>query len=90
MMQFTAIVSGRVQGVHYRTYVQDAATELNLVGYVKNLPDSTVVVCAQGERDVLRDFVEYLHEGSLKAAVTSVSLEWETPEHFFDDFAIVH
>jgi len=90
MQQIECTIHGQVQGVAYRVYTQDAATELGLCGYVKNLPDGTVFVCAQGERDTLRDFVEYLHEGSLMAKVESVSVEWGTPATIFDDFGIVH
>ncbi|MAZ29759.1 acylphosphatase [bacterium] len=90
MHEIQAVVSGQVQAVAYRVYAQDAATELGLTGYVKNLPDGTVFVCAQGERDTLKDFIEHLHEGSLKAKVESVSVEWGTPETVFDDFGIVH
>jgi acylphosphatase len=90
MQQIECIVSGQVQNVAYRVYTQDAATELGLCGYVKNLPDGTVFVCAQGDRDTLRDFVEYLHEGSLLAKVDSVSVEWGTPATAFTDFGIVH
>lgn len=90
MQQIECVVSGEVQAVAYRVYAQDAATELGLTGYVKNLRDGTVFVCAQGDRDTLKDFIEYLHEGSLKAKVASVSVEWGTPATIFDDFGIVH
>jgi acylphosphatase len=90
MQQIESIVSGQVQGVSYRVYAQDAATELGLTGYVKNISDGTVFVCAQGDRDVLKHFIEYLHEGSLASRVESVSVEWGTPVHVFDDFGIVH
>jgi len=90
MQQIECVVSGRVQGVAFQAYVQDAATALGITGYVKNLPDGTVFVCAQGERDTLRQFIEYLHEGSLAAKVDSVSVEWGTPSTVFDDFGIVH
>lgn len=90
MHQIECVVTGQVQGVAYRVYAQDAATDLGLRGYVKNMPDGTVFVCAQGDRDTLHDFVEYLHEGSLRAKVESVSVEWGSIVHEFDDFGIVH
>ena len=90
MHEIHSVVTGRVQGVSYRVYVQDSASDLGVTGYVKNLPDGTVFVCAQSNRDTLKDFVEYLHEGSLRAKVDSVSVEWRTPETVFDDFGIVH
>jgi len=86
MIRMTATVTGKVQGVHYRTYVQDAATDLQLVGSVQNLPDGTVNVIAEGAPEVLKQFVEYLHEGSLLAEVQGVAIEWGTATRMFDEF----
>lgn len=88
MMEISCIVTGKVQGVRYRDYVQVAATELKLTGFVRNLPDGTVCVVAQGEPDKLKDFVEYLHEGSLQAKVEGVAVEWRTTKRQDDDFSI--
>jgi acylphosphatase len=79
-----------VQGVQYRVYAQDSAVELDLVGYVKNLPDGTVEVLAQGMPDILKEFVEYLYEGSLSAGVESVSVDWQTPTKTFTEFSVLH
>lgn len=90
MHEIYCVVSGVVQGVAYRAYVQDSATDLGLVGQVRNLSDGTVEVFAQGDRDLLKDFVEYLHEGSLRAQVTSVAVDWRTSNQGYDDFVIIH
>jgi len=84
------IILGKVQGVQYRVYAQDSAVELDLVGYVKNLPDGTVEVLAQGMPDILKEFVEYLYEGSLSSAVESVSVDWQTAEKTFTEFSVLH
>jgi acylphosphatase len=88
MMEINCIVTGKVQGVRYRDYIQTAATELKLTGWVRNLPDGTVSVVAQGEPDVLKAFVEYLHEGSLQAKIEGVAVEWRTTKRQDDDFSI--
>jgi acylphosphatase len=90
MLEIRCIAHGKVQNVAYRAYAQDAATELQLVGWVRNLPDGTVEIVAQGETDTLKDFVEYLHEGSLMAQVESVSIDWQTIRRPLDDFSIKH
>jgi len=89
MTEIQCIVTGKVQAVRYRDYVQTAATQLGLTGWIRNLPDGTVAVCAQGLPDTLKDFVEYLHEGSLQAKVESVSIEWKTARKLFDEFSIL-
>lgn len=90
MMEIRCIASGTVQNVAYRAYVQDSATELELVGWVRNLPDGTVEVVAQGQTDVLKAFVEYLHEGSLRAKVESVAIDWQTVKRPLQEFSIKH
>ena len=90
MIEMNCVVTGAVQGVAYRAYVQDSADELGVVGWVKNMTDGSVLVCAQGEPDILKEFVEYLHEGSLRAVVEGVAIEWGTPKVVFTDFAIKH
>lgn len=90
MMEIYCIANGEVQNVSYRAYVQDAAAELALSGWVKNTDDGSVVVCAQGYPDELKLFVEYLHEGSLRSKVAAVSVDWRTPKIVYDDFSIVH
>jgi acylphosphatase len=48
-------VSGRVQGVGFRYFVQDHAAVEGVHGYVRNLPDGRVEVLVEGdEESVLR------------------------------------
>lgn len=84
------IVSGQVQNVAYRVYAQDAADELGVTGFVRNCNDGTVEVCAQGDPTILKEYVEYLHEGSLAAQVEAVSVEWQSVEQYYTDFSIYH
>ncbi|OGG41493.1 hypothetical protein A2837_03240 [Candidatus Kaiserbacteria bacterium RIFCSPHIGHO2_01_FULL_46_22] len=90
MLEIQCIINGKVQGVAYRTYVQDSATALGLVGYTRNLPDGTVEVVAQGDPSTLKEFIEHLHEGSLTAVVEGVAVEWRTVRKELDDFSIRH
>ena len=90
MMEIYCIVSGSVQNVRYRDYAQVSATELEVSGWVQNLSDGTVEVVAQGTPDVLKEFVEYLHEGSLGAKVEAVSVDWRTARKMLEDFSIKH
>ena len=89
MIRLVATVSGQVQGVFYRAYVQDAATELGLVGTVQNKSDGTVLVVAEGAPETLKELVEYLHEGSLQAQVVSVAIEWGNARGTFSEFSVL-
>ena len=50
-------VRGRVQGVGFRYFVQNAATRLGLTGNVRNCPDSTVEIVAEGNARAIADLV---------------------------------
>lgn len=83
-----AVVIGKVQGVAYRAYLQEAATNLEIVGYAQNNADGSVEVVAQGFPETLKEFVEYLHEGSLLARVDSVAVEWNSIRKTYDEFSL--
>ncbi len=70
------IVSGRVQGVSYRYFTQQAARELELTGWVRNLADGTVEVQVAGDREVLARFHQQLLQGPRFGQVDSID---ETP-----------
>lgn len=89
MIELRSIVTGKVQGVRFRDYVQVSATELGLLGYVRNLPDGSVEVVAQGMPDTLKEFVEHLNEGSLLAKVESVSVEWGSATATYIEFSVL-
>ena len=82
------IVSGKVQRVGFRDFVQRSAREHKLTGWVKNREDGTVEICAQGYPDDLKLFIEELHNGSVLARVESVAVDWRTPKELFDDFVV--
>lgn len=90
MIEMQAVVTGKVQGVRYREFVQVSADVLGVVGYVTNSDDGTVLVVAQGWPEVLKEFVEYLHEGSLQAQVEGVAVEWRSINENYEDFSIRH
>lgn len=90
MMEMNCVITGTVQNVAYRAYAQDSADELGICGWVKNCDDGSVLLCAQGEPDLLKEYVEYLHEGSLRAEVTGVAIDWNTPKVTHSEFSILH
>ena len=61
MKRIVVNVKGRVQGVGYRNFVADYAQQTGILGYVRNMPDGSVQVIAEGSEDSLLKFVGYLH-----------------------------
>ena len=88
MEEILCVMKGKVQRVGYRDYVLQAAAECDVTGWVKNESDGSVVACAQGTVNNLKNFVEYLHEGSVMSVVESVSVSWRSAEEVYDDFSL--
>lgn len=88
MHEIYCLIVGRVQGVAYRSYAQDVATELRVFGYTRNLPDGRVEIIAQGEAGKLKEFIEYMNEGSSLSSVEGVAVEWGTSREVYSDFTI--
>ncbi len=76
IVRLHAIVEGMVQGVGFRSYVQQAANALHLAGWVRNRWDGSVEVVAEGERPLLERLVSALWRGPFSAEVTHVTEEW--------------
>ena len=70
-------VSGRVQGVCYRAFAQEAAVELGLGGWVRNLPDGRVQAEIQGPRLQIQKLLERLRAGPPRAVVTDLNIVWK-------------
>lgn len=80
-------VSGRVQGVGYRFFVERVAAELGLAGYARNLGDGRVEVYAIGAPEKLSELSGYLWRGPRLSQVRHVE-EQEAPLERYTDFRI--
>ncbi len=75
-----AIVSGIVQGVCYRAFTWDAARQIgDLSGYVRNLPDGTVELVAEGPADKVDALLEKCKQGPPYGRVSNIVVDEETP-----------
>ena len=82
-------VSGMVQGVGFRYFVERAAKYLNVMGYVRNLRDGRVEVYAIASADSLVTLLRELKRGPKGASVTGVTEETAaTEEEFAHHFSI--
>ena len=76
MPSLHAVVLGDVQGVGFRYFVQRRAEEMGLAGWVRNLPDGSVEVVAEGSRAALGRLLELLGKGPGIAGVDRVDAVW--------------
>jgi acylphosphatase len=66
------LISGRVQGVGFRYFVQKRAMELGLDGWARNLADGRVEVYAVGSPEKLSNLAARLHAGPIGSDVRTV------------------
>ena len=90
MACFRAVVTGRVQGVYYRAFVEQQAQALGLSGRVRNIERSGgVEVEAEGDRRSLERLAEYLQRGPRAARVEGVEITWGPYRARFQGFVII-
>ena len=80
-------VSGLVQGVGFRYAARTEAQRLDLVGWVRNLPDGDVEAIACGDAEKLSAFETWLRRGPRAARVAGVVATDVSPETF-DSFEV--
>lgn len=88
MKRLHLIIKGRVQGVFYRHNTKKKALELNLKGYVKNLPDGTVEVIAEAPEDKLKLFIDWCWHGSPFSKVDDIDVKWSDSKDEYTDFSV--
>lgn len=81
-------ISGRVQGVYFRSETCDEAQRLGVKGWVRNLPDGRVETVAEGEDEAIEEFVKYCHKGPPGAVVRKVEISEENFKNEFEEFNI--
>lgn len=79
-MRVRIIVSGLVQGVGYRSFVQRTAAELELAGWVRNREDGKVEAVFEGPADAVREAIAACRRGPARSMVGKVAVREEAAE----------
>lgn len=69
------IIQGRVQGVGYRYFTEDAARRQGVAGWVRNMPGGAVEVLARVDSTTKPTFLAALRNGPPMARVGSMKIE---------------
>jgi len=77
MVCYRYLISGRVQGVFYRTSAQHQASALGLRGWVRNLVDGRVELLACGDQAMLDKLEKWLKIGPEYAKVSNIKVVTE-------------
>ncbi|MCL4468447.1 MAG: acylphosphatase [Deltaproteobacteria bacterium] len=83
------IITGRVQGVWFRASTREAADNLGIKGWVKNLPDLSVEVDAAGEPADVEQFIQWCSKGPPGARVTAIDIKELEPVNGLQGFKIL-
>ena len=75
-------IEGIVQGVGFRYYTYRVAKRYGVKGYVRNMPDGSVEVVAEGEESAMEKFLQEVARGPSSAVVTNVIVEDIHPQGF--------
>lgn len=82
------LISGRVQGVGFRFFVEDRATTEGVHGWVRNLPDGRVETVLEGDEASVDRVEAALWRGPSGAVVADVTAEATVPSGRATGFAI--
>ncbi|MFN2513305.1 MAG: acylphosphatase [Pyrinomonadaceae bacterium] len=82
------LVRGGVQGVGYRFFAQRAAAKHQVVGYVRNEPDGSVEVLAEGPANNVESFKHELVAGPQWSSVEQVEEINVEPTGLYPSFRV--
>jgi acylphosphatase len=82
MRSVSICIHGRVQGVSFRYYTLQQARLHHISGYVKNRPDGSVYIEAEGAEQTIESFIRWCHDGPPWAIVEDIEITDQEPRHF--------
>jgi acylphosphatase len=82
------LIEGSVQGVFFRASAQAEAQRLRVTGWVRNCPDGSVELVAEGRRQDIDDLIAWCRHGPRGAEVVNVQAEWREFSGEFSSFRI--
>jgi acylphosphatase len=90
LQRLKASVTGRVQGVGFRLFVQEQAERLGLTGYVRNDRNNwrRLEVVAEGNKTSLEELLRQLEQGPPGARVEDLQIYWEQGERKYNSFEV--
>ena len=82
------LITGRVQNVGFRSYVQKVAASLSVTGWVCNLKYDQVELVAEASRPLLVQFLRLVKIGPRGSRLDDMEISWEEFSGEFSEFAI--
>ena len=82
------IISGKVQGVWYRSYTKDKAQKIGLTGWVRNLENGDVEAIFEGDEKGVEQMIIFCYSGSPLSKVDDIQTMYEEYIDEFQEFLI--
>ena len=89
MKSVTINLRGKVQNVGYRYFALNKAIELDINGFVVNLPDGSIKIEAEGLDDKIDQFVDGCRIGPPRAIIDDIEIIYSEVKNY-DSFAIAY
>jgi acylphosphatase len=84
------MISGRVQGVFFRSETRKEARRLNLSGWVRNTRDGRVEAVFEGDAGAVEEMIRWCRSGPPAARVEDVEVDRQEYRAEFDAFSVRH
>ena len=81
-------LTGLVQGVGFRYFCYRTAKDLNLTGFVRNEPDRSVLVIAEGDKSQIESFIKSLNVGPSFSNVQNARVRWTEFSGQYESFRV--
>jgi len=82
LVQYHLAITGKVQGVGFRYFVQMKASEYNVNGWVRNKDNGSVEAVITGQKETITSFIDEIKKGNRFAAVHHVDITEQDAEPF--------
>lgn len=88
MRSMQCVISGKVQGVFFRSWVHDQANSLDVKGWARNLDDGRVETLLQGDEGAVNEMRTRIMQGSTLSRIDDVACKWIDYDKEYDSFSI--
>jgi len=88
MKTIRVYLSGSVQGVFFRKFLEEKAKEFGIRGFVRNLDDGRVEVLIEGRDENVNAMLEVCKKGNQHTKVTDVQIQ-ELKNQGFEGFKVL-
>ncbi|MBS3108306.1 acylphosphatase [Candidatus Woesearchaeota archaeon] len=84
------VVSGKVQGVFFRSKIRELASKLKITGYVRNVQNDKLEAIFEGDDISVNNILKFCKEGPEEAEVSAIVIDEETYKGEFKDFSVIN